>query len=377
MARAQVIVVGGGIAGLSCAAQLAAHCDVTVVEAEDGPGYHSSGRSAASYIEPYVNDTIVALTRASKPFFEAPPTGFADAPLVKPRRDVMIATAAKSRLIDVYLERWRESCPGLVEIDTREACALAPILRPEAAARAVSDPNTMDIDVHGMLSGFRRMLKAWGGTLAVKSRVESLARSDGRWRVATADGERVYDIVVDAAGAWGDQLARLAGIEPVGLTPKRRSALLINGGGVDVSKWPMVHEVESEFYFKPDAGRLLLSPADATPSEPCDAQPEELDLAIAVERFHNATTVVVERIEHRWAGLRSFVADSLPVIGYEPSAPGFFWLIGQGGFGIQTSPAVCRLAAALIEGREVPDDLAERGIVAETFAPRRAALANR
>jgi D-arginine dehydrogenase len=224
MARAQVVVIGGGIAGLSCAARLAAHCDVTVLEAEDAPGYHSSGRSAASYIEPYVNATIVALTRAGKPFFETPPAGFADAPLVTPRRDVMIATAAKSALIDAYLERWRSACPDLVEIDTREACALAPILRPDAAARAVSDPNTMDIDVHGLLSGFRRMLKSGGGTLAVDSRVESLARSDGRWRVATADTECVCDIVVDAAGAWGDQLARLAGIAPVGLVPKQRAA---------------------------------------------------------------------------------------------------------------------------------------------------------
>jgi len=249
-------------------------------------------------------------------------------------------------------------------------------LRAESVARAVADPNVMDIDVHGVLNGFRRMLKANGGELVTRSRVQSLARADGRWRVE-ADGRRsTCDVVVDAAGAWGDRLAGLAGIAPVGLVPKRRSVVLLKSER-DASVWPMVHEVESEFYFKPDAGRLLLSPADATPSEPCDAQPDEYDVAVAVERFERATDMTVTRIEHRWAGLRSFVSDSLPVVGFEPSAPGFFWLIGQGGFGIQTSPTMGRLSAALVRGEDVPGDLRERGITAGELAPRRAALVSR
>ncbi|HET6473830.1 MAG TPA: FAD-binding oxidoreductase [Pseudomonadales bacterium] len=376
MARLKVIVVGGGMAGMSCAANLAPHCDVTVLEAEDAPGYHSSGRSAASYIEPYVNRTIFTLTHASRPFFENPPAGFADAPLVTPRADLMIAAAAKAPLIDAYLARWSELCPGLVEVDAVEARRRAPLLRAAAVARAVADPNVMDIDVHGLLNGFRRMLKANGGELVTRSRVQSLARVGGRWRV-DVDGRRsTCDVVVDAAGAWGDQLARRAGVEPVGLVPKRRSVVLLKSER-DVSAWPMVHEVESEFYFKPDAGRLLLSPADATPSEPCDAQPDEYDLAVAVERFERATDMTVTRIEHRWAGLRSFVTDSLPVVGFEPSASGFFWLIGQGGFGIQTSPTMGRLSAALVRGEDVPSDLRERGITAAEIAPRRAALVDR
>ncbi len=371
MARMKVVIVGGGMAGMSCAAELAPHCDVTVLEAEDAPGYHSSGRSAASYIEPYINATIHALTTASRAFFERPPAGFADAPLVASRADLMIATAANASLIDVYLERWRALCPGLVEISAAEALRRVPILRHEAVARAVSDPNVLDIDVHGLLNGFRRVLKAHGGVLATRSRVESLARVDGGWRVGMAGESLHCDVVVDAAGAWGDHVAGLAGVAAVGLVPKRRTALLLRCAHPDVPRWPIVHEVESEFYFKPDAGRLLLSPVDQTPSPPCDAQPDELDIAIAVERFEAATTLVVERIEHRWAGLRSFVADSVPVVGFDDAAPGFFWLVGQGGFGIQTAPAMSRLAAALIRGADVPDDLKKRGLGQDLFRPRR------
>jgi len=371
MARLKVVIVGGGMAGMSCAAHLAPHCDVTVLEAESAIGYHSSGRSAASYIEPYVNATIFTLTHASRAFFENPPAGFADAPLVTPRADVMIATAAKAPLIDSYLERWRTLCSGLIEIDPADALRQVPILRRESVARAVSDPNVLDIDVHGLLNGFRRQLRARGGELVTGARVNSLARVDGRWRLDAAGTRYVCDVVVNAAGAWGDHLAGLAGLAPVGLVPKRRTALLIRCADVDVARWPIVHEIESEFYFKPDAGRLLLSPADQTPSPPCDAQPDELDVAIAVERFEAATTVAVQRIEHRWAGLRSFVADSVPVVGFDPDAAGFFWLVGQGGFGIQTSPTMGRLSAALVRGLDLPADLRERGLGASMFVPRR------
>ncbi len=229
----------------------------------------------------------------------------------------------------------------------------------------------MDIDVHGLLSGFRRVLKAHDGVLATRSRVDSLARFEGGWRLE-AGGQTLHaDVVVDAAGAWGDEVAGMAGVPAIGLVPKRRTALLLRCAQHDVARWPIVHEVESAFYFKPDAGRLLLSPVDQTPSPPCDAQPDELDVAIAVERFETATTLVVERIEHRWAGLRSFVADSVPVIGFDPGTPGFFWLVGQGGFGIQTAPAMGRLSAALIRDNDVPADLQARGLTSALFSPRR------
>ncbi len=369
--RMKIVVIGGGMVGMSCAAELSQHCDVTVLEAEDAPGYHSSGRSAAAYIEPYVNGTIFTLTSSSRAFFENPPAGFADAPIVTPRADVMIASAPKSHLVDAYLQRWREFCPGLVEVSAASVREQVPILRPETVARAVSDPNVMDIDAHGLLNGFRRMLKAHGGSLVTRSRVESLARVNGGWKIDAGGRQYTCDAVVNASGAWGDEVAELAGVKRVGLVPKRRTAMLIKCGNADVARWPMVHEIESEFYFKPDAGRLLLSPADQTPSAPCDAQPEEIDVAVAIERFEAATTVAVDRIEHRWAGLRSFLPDSLPVVCFDDQAEGFFWLIGQGGFGIQTSPTMARLSAALVRGKDVPTDLREKGISAKLFAPRR------
>jgi len=371
MARMKVVVVGGGMAGLSCAANLSAHCNVTVLEAESAIGYHSSGRSAASYIEPYVNETIFTLTHSSRAFFENPPPGFADAPLVAPRADVMIASAPKSHLIDAYLSRWGRLCPGLVEIDAAAAIAQVPILRPESVARAIADPNVLDIDVHGLLNGFRRVLRANGGVLETGSRVDSLARTDGQWRIGASGRGHVCDVVVDAAGAWSDQVAGLAGVAPVGLVPKRRTAVLLRCDHPGVSRWPIVHEIESAFYFKPDAGRLLLSPADQTPSPPCDAQPDEIDVAVAIERFEGATTLSVARVEQRWAGLRSFVADSVPVVGFDPDAAGFFWLVGQGGFGIQTSPSMGRLSAALVCGKEIPEDLRARGLTNDLFRPRR------
>ncbi len=371
MARRKVIVIGGGMAGLSCAAELSRDCAVTVLEAESAIGYHSSGRSAASYIEPYVNATIFALTRTSRAFFEGPPPQFADAPLVTPRGDIMIASAAKAHLVDAYLERWRALCPGIVEIDAAQTLRRVPILRPESVARVVSDPNVLDIDVHGLLNGFRRVLRANGGELITEAAVEALTRVDGRWHLNAAGQHRQCDVVVNASGAWGDRLANLAGIAGVELVPKRRTAVLLRCDHPGVARWPIVHEIESAFYFKPDAGRLLLSPADQTPSEPCDARPEETDVAIAIERFERATNLSVTRVEHRWAGLRSFVSDSLPVVGFDPDAPGFFWLVGQGGFGIQTAPSMARLSAALVRGEDVPDDLRAHGLSSAMFRPRR------
>jgi len=374
MARPSIVVIGGGMAGMACAAFASEHADVTVLEAESQPGYHSSGRSAASYIEPYINATVMGLTASSRPFFERPPAGFTQAPLVSPRADLLIARAEKAALVDDYLARWRPLCPDLVEVPRAEALSRVPLLRPGAVARAVSDPHVMDIDVHALLDGFRRLLGARGGRVVANSRVEGMHGGSGGWRVMAGPETYTADIVVNAAGAWGDQIAALGGARRVGLVPKRRTAVLLGTSGVDVSAWPIVHEVESEFYFKPDAGRILLSPADETPSEPCDAQPEEWDVAVAVDRFEQATTMTVARIEHRWAGLRSFVQDKMPVVGFDPALDGFFWLVGQGGFGIQTSPAMGRLSAALLRGAPLPDDIGARGVSASDLAPGRATL---
>lgn len=371
MTRPRIVVVGGGMAGLSCAASVADRADVTVLEAESQPGYHSSGRSAASYIEPYINEVVCGLTRASRGFFERPPKDFSQTQLVRPRADLMIAGDGKGDLVDDYLAKWLPLCPDLAEISQAEALGRVPVLKPSAVVRAVTDPHVMDIDVHALLDGFRRLLERRGGRLVTARRVDGLTRTGGVWRVSAGGPSFDADIVVDAAGAWGEEVASMAGAKPVGLVPKRRTALLIGSDGHAIDDWPIVHEVESRFYFKPDAGRLLLSPADETPSAPCDAQPDELDVAIAIDRFEAAVNLKVKRIEHRWAGLRSFVADKMPVVGFDPQLDGFFWLVGQGGFGIQTSPAMGRLSAALLLGESVPHDLAARGIRADTVAPRR------
>jgi D-arginine dehydrogenase len=256
-------------------------------------------------------------------------------------------------------------------VSTDDALARVPVLRPEAVVRAVSDPHVMDIDVHGLLEGYRRLLTRRGGVLLTNSRVEGLERRNGCWSIAAGGKALAADIVVDAAGAWGETVAAMAGARPVGLVPKRRTAVLLRADAHDVTDWPIVHEVEGRFYFKPDAGRILLSPADETPSPPCDAQPEEWDVAVAIDRFEGAVDLKVARIEHRWAGLRSFVSDKMPVVGFDPAVAGFFWLVGQGGFGIQTAPAMGRLAAALALGEPMPADIAARGITAATLSPAR------
>ncbi len=359
------------MAGLSCAAHASEFADVTVLEAESAPGYHSSGRSAASYIEPYINATVHALTTSSREFFEHPPSGFSVTPLVRPRADLMIAGEGKAHLVDDYLRRWGALCPDLTEVPRQHAFSLVPVLREHAVARAVSDPHVMDIDVHALLEGFRRLLVSRGGRLATNSRVETLERVAGGWRARSERASFDADLVVNAAGAWGEKVGALAGALPVGVIPKRRTAVLIGADGRAIADWPIVHEIESTFYFKPDAGRILLSPADETPSEPCDAQPEELDVAVAIDRFENAVDLSVRKIEHRWAGLRSFVADKMPVVGFDPQVSGFFWLVGQGGFGIQTSPAMGRLSASLLRGADVPDDIAARGLQARDLSPAR------
>lgn len=373
-ARRRITVIGGGIAGLSCAANVSSNesFQVTVLEAESQPGYHSSGRSAAVYIEPYMNPTVFALTRASRDFFFDPPSRFWSEPVVSAWDSVMIASPETAAVMDAHLETWAHLCPQLHELDVDEVLTRVPILRREVVARAVGDPRAMAIDVHGLLDGFRRMLLANGGTLHTNARVTTIARRSGSWVLGSAAGDEFEtDVLVNAAGAWGDEIGELAGARALGLQPLRRTALLIGSEGHDIARWPLLFDASGSFYLKPEAGQLLLSPSDETPSPPCDAQPEDWDAALAVDRIQQATTLTVPRIEKKWAGLRSFLPDQMPAVGYDERIDGFFWLIGQGGFGMQTSAAMGRLSAALVEHAPVPDDLAAWGIDARALAPAR------
>jgi D-arginine dehydrogenase len=372
MRQADIAVVGGGIAGASAGFALAADHRVTLLERESQPGYHSTGRSAALFTEAYGNRVIRALTKASRAFFTAPPPGFADHPLLTPRGALVVARADQEAAFDRALADARALVDTVKPIGPRDAIAMVPVLRPDYVGKAFLEPDAMDIDVHALHRGYLRGLTAQGGRVVADAEVTGLARAGGRWRIETRAGRFEADVVVDAAGAWCDEVARLAGVAPLGLVPKRRTAITFDPPpGPPIAAWPMTIDVDERFYFKPDAGRILASPADETPVPPCDVQPEEIDIAELVDRLEQATTLRVPRIAAKWAGLRSFVADKTLVAGFDAAAEGFFWLAGQGGYGIQTSPAMARIAAALIGGRPLPPDLVDRGIDAAALAPAR------
>lgn len=347
----RVLVIGAGIAGASLGYHLARHAQVILLERESQPGAHATGRSAALFSEIYGGPLVRALSRASRAFLESPPPGFTDARLLAPRGSLFIATADQMEEF-AALKSAPDVAAGTRELTGAEARALVPILREGHVTAALLEPGSMDIDVHALHQGFLRGLRQCGGQVVCNAEVTALRRDGAAWTVTTPAGEFTADVVVNAAGAWGDAVAAMAGVEPLGLTPCRRTAAMADlPDGVTAEAWPMVIDAAETFYFKPDAGRLLLSPADATPTAPCDAQPEDLDVAIAVDRVEAATTLELRRVGPAWAGLRTFVRDREPVAGFDSQAPGFFWLVGQGGYGIQTAPALGQVAAALVLGR--------------------------
>lgn len=369
------VVIGAGIAGASVAYELSQHGSVVVLEREDAPGRHSTGRSAAMFIETYGNAGIRCLTRASREFYHHPPEGFCDHPLLSPRGVMLIATDTQMDALAEFEDEVGAPAQGIERISTDAAVKLVPILKPGAVAGAVLEHDASDIDVHALHLGYLKGLRQRGGQVVVNAEVSSLKRDTGLWMIETRAGTYRTPVVVNAAGAWSDELATLAGVKPVGLVPKRRTAITVEApDGAESSDWPVVADIDEKFYFKPESGRLLVSPADETEMPPCDVQPDELDVAITVDRFETATSMKVSRIEHKWAGLRSFVADKCLVIGFDDEAEGFFWLAGQGGYGIQTAPAAARTAASLIVSGALPDDVAGTGLEQKVLAPDRPAL---
>ena len=361
----EVIIVGAGIAGASIACFLSTTHRVVLLEAEAQPGHHSTGRSAAMFMESYGTPTIRALTRASRAFYAAPPAGFSATPLVAPRGAMYVGTPAQLGLLDEIETELRPHTPNLQRLTAAQAIARVPVLRPDQVGGALLDPDAADIDVHALHQGFLRRAKANGASLVTDARVVALERRDGAWTVRSAADSWRAPVVVDAAGAWADQLAQLAGLPPIGLSPKRRAAFLFAPpAGVAVSGWPCVCGVDEDWYFKPDAGVLLGSPANADPVEPHDVRPEELDIATGIARIEEMTTLSIRRPSHTWAGLRSFVPDGDLVAGFDPLAPGFFWAAAQGGYGIQTAPAMGELCAAWIRGEPTPPRIAAEAVEA-------------
>lgn len=372
---ADVVVIGAGIAGASVAAGLSESRSVLLAEMESQPGYHTTGRSAAVFAPSYGPAGVRALTRASRAFYDAPPEGFCDAPMLTPREILMIARADQGGALDALIETASRDT-AVERLDAAGLQDHQPLLRSGYATAGMLDRGGQDIDVAALHQGYLRQFKNRGGTLLRNAEVISLKHDGTDWIVETKAGAVKAPLVVNAAGAWADKIGALAGAETIGLNPKRRTAMMIQEPvGFTRRDAPITIDVDEQFYLKPDAGRLLLSPADETPSEPCDAQPDEMDVAICADRIMSAFDLDIRRIENKWAGLRSFVADKEPVIGFSTQAPGFFWMAGQGGYGIQTAPAAAKLASALAQGKPVPSSVSDAGFDLSRVSPARKGLA--
>lgn len=366
-----ILVLGAGIAGASIAHWLAPHARVVVLERESQPGYHSTGRSVAQYIASYGTPQVRALTLASRAFLEHPPAGFTDHPILTRRSTLTVAAPGQEALLDEAWAVLQQVCDSGERLDVAQACAMVPALRPERLCGAIHEPESFDIDVHALHQGFLRGLRRHGGEVVTNAEVTALRReADDRWHADTADGQHYSaPLVVNAAGAWCDVVARLAGVQPIGLEPRRRSAFAFRPPeGVDVSAWPLLIAADHTWYVKPETGLLLGSPANADPTEPQDVQPEELDIALGMHHLEENTTLAVRPVR-TWAGLRSFVADGDLVGGFDPQAPGFFWCAAQGGYGIQTSAAMGEGCAALVRGQALPAHLQDAGLTAAMLSP--------
>ncbi len=377
MSSFDTIIVGAGIAGISLAYELSKEQRVLVVEQESNLGYHSTGRSAAVYAASYKsgNVAIRALTRASWPMFKNPPTGFTECDLVRNRGLIYFADDPDLNGLAEFYHDLKATSSDVEWVNSSSVRERLPMLQERYVNDAIYDPHVYDLDVHEISESYRRAFLSSGGIVRTEFRVTQISRMPDRWMIG--DGAETHEakVLVNAAGAWGDEIARMGEVREIGIRSLRRSAILLN---IDefvrtdgFANWPMAVEFKESFYFKPDAGKLLVSPANEDLSPPCDVRPEDLDIAYAAQFAEMALKLTVKKIEHSWAGLRNFVSDRGLVIGFDPDAVGFFWLVGQGGTGVQTAPAAARLGASLILGKGVPVDLQQLGLRAEQVSPSR------
>ncbi len=377
MKECDFLVIGAGIAGSAAAFRLAAKGKTIVIERESSAGYHTTGRSAAQFLESYGNFSTRCLARGSRDFLLSPPPDFAENPLLSPRPVLYVARPDQMDRLRALHDESAASIPGSKLVDEASILDKIPAIRPGYAAAGLIEAQAMDIDVHALHQGFLAGAKGNGAEVALDAELLSLERKASRWHARTRHEHFVAPVVINAAGAWCDEVARMAGAETIGLVPKRRTAFTVEALSLDPKtsfepdEWPMCIDIDEEFYFKPDAGHLLCSPADETPSPACDARPEDIDIAVAVERIEAATLLRIERIKARWAGLRSFVADGSLVIGPDSEQEGFFWMAALGGYGIQTSPAASSLVAADASGEGFPAELERVGLSRADLDPGR------
>ena len=370
--RADFLIIGGGIAGASAGYWLAPHGRVILLERESQPGYHATGRSAAMFIESYGTSQVRALTRASRAFLENPPAGFSDYPVLSARGALMVATQGQEALLAEYWETVQAISSSAELLDADAVCALVPVLRPDRVLGAVHEADAADMDVHALHQGYLRGLRRCGGSVICNAEVTALGCPDDLWQVQAGGTDYEAPVILNAAGAWADVVARLAGAQALGLEPRRRSAFIFAPPeDMACAKWPLTIGIGEDWYFKPDAGLLLGSSANADPAPPQDIQPEEIDIALAIDRIEAMTTMSIRRPTRTWAGLRSFVADGDLVGGFDARAPGFFWVAAQGGYGIQTSAAMGEACAALVRGLPLPERIAAYGLTAEALSPAR------
>jgi D-arginine dehydrogenase len=367
---ADVIVIGAGIAGASIAYFLAPHARVLVLEREAHAGVHSTGRSAALFSETYGSAQVRALTRASRRFFDRPPAGFAQHALLTPRGSLIFTGAAQAARLHALHDEFRRH----TQVQWLDAAALrecVPVLKPECAGIGLLEPGACDIDVHELHQGFLRGLRAQRGRVLTGVGIRAIEADASGWSIDGGEQRFRAPLLVNAAGAWVDEVARLAGVAPIGIEPRRRSAFLFAPpDDIPIAHWPFVTDIDEQFYFKPDAGLLLGSPANADPVVPHDVQPEEFDIALGIHRIEEASTLTIRRPTRCWAGLRSFVADGDLVGGHAADARGFFWVAAQGGYGIQTSAAMGEACAQLVLGRALPAHLLDAGLSESMLRPR-------
>lgn len=371
MQHCDYLIIGAGIAGASTGYFLASHGQTIVLERESQPGYHSTGRSAALYTVAYGTPQVRALTAASRAFYDAPPAGFSEHPLLTPRGELVVDFNGDAAELQRQYEQAREHVAQARLLSADEACAMVPALRRDRVHGALFDPSAADIDTAALHQGYLRGIRQQGGEVHYSREVLSISRQADGWQVECS-GQRYFTrMLINAAGAWCDEIARLAGVPGIGLQPKRRSAFTFSAEGLDCQAWPALVSLDESFYFKPDAGLLLGSPANADPVAPHDVQPEELDIALGIHQIENHTTLQIRRPAHTWAGLRSFVADGDLVGGFDSEADGFFWVAAQGGYGIQTSAAMGQACAELIRTQPLPEHLINAGLTAAMLSPQR------
>jgi D-arginine dehydrogenase len=366
------IVIGGGMAGVSMADALAPAARVALLEAEPQLGYHSTARSAALFAPAYGSTAFRILTRASEAFLEAPGAPGFPASLLSPRGALLIARADQAASLRAEIAGVRASGVSIVALTGEEARERVGALRATYVAAAAFEPGVRDIDVEGLFRGFIRRARGLGVEFHNAARWRAPRWQDGLWHLQLEDRQIRARVVINAAGAWADEVARQFTAAPLGLAVLRRSAALIDAPpGTDVAGWPAIFDAEDQFYLKPDAGRLLISPADEEAVAPGDAYAEDVTIAVAVERIQAALELDVRRVHRSWAGLRTFAPDRDPVIGYDAAVPGFFWCAGQGGYGIQTAFAFSRAAAALARREALPRALADEGLTGASLSPAR------